>query len=156
MSDIVPFLIYYPLCWWTTLLDELSSTLLDDEHLPKELTSVQLLCLLDNSLDFICPDDKSCKTQNTNTTWIHTSFITAIAYRLLDFFKSKATLTWSAENPEVWSAVTSFESSCLSTMLSLHLFLDSCLPDMWDWKPGWRGGAMCWMDCCSTRVLGTK
>lgn len=58
----------------TTLLDELSWMLWDEEHLPEEPPSVQLFSFLNNLLDFLRPDDKSCKIQHANTTWIQYLF----------------------------------------------------------------------------------
>jgi len=56
----------------TALLDELSWALWEEEHLPNVFPSEQqLLSLLDNFPDFLCPDDKSWKTctkQNLNPT----------------------------------------------------------------------------------------
>lgn len=46
----------------TTLFDELSCTLRDDEHLLEELPSVRLLLsLLTDFLNFLCPEEKSCR-----------------------------------------------------------------------------------------------
>jgi hypothetical protein len=42
------------------LLDELSFTLLDEEHLLEELSSVTLFSILQDFFDFLCADDKSC------------------------------------------------------------------------------------------------
>ena len=42
------------------LLDELSFTLLDEEHLLEELPSVSLFSFLQDFLDFLFPDVKLC------------------------------------------------------------------------------------------------